>query len=192
MKIETRRFLLRDFEAEDWPAFEAYHADPRSAEFYGEAQSHPDHARELFELFSRWAGEEPRCNYQLAIVRRDAGQTLVGCCGLRRDEPTSPAAELGIELAPDYWGRYRYAVEVMVALAEFGFTGLELREIYGGTVSANSRIARLAESLGARAVVRPAPEWMAARGWQQVEWQIGREQWRERLTSGDMSASGSR
>ncbi|MCW8125848.1 GNAT family N-acetyltransferase [Microbulbifer halophilus] len=180
MEITTRRFLLRDFDARDWPAFEAYHADPRSAEFYGEVQSHPDHARELFELFSLWTGEVPRCNYQLAVVRRDADQALVGCCGLRRESTTSPRAELGIELAPDYWGRYRYAIEVMVALAEFGFAGLGLREIYGGTVSTNARIARLAESFGARAVVRPAPEWMAAKGWQQVEWQIGREQWQKR------------
>lgn len=180
MEITTRRFLLRDFVPWDTPAFEAYHADPRSAEFYGGEQLNPGHARELLGLFRSWAGEQPRLNYQLAIVRRDAAQTLIGCCGLRLAGEAAGRAELGIELAPDYWGRYRYAIEVMLALVDVGFTDMELREIYGGTVSANSRIARLAASFGATAAVRPGPEWMAARGWQQVEWRISREQWRAR------------
>lgn len=190
MEVTTRRFLLRDFEPRDTRAFEAYHADPRSAEFYGDEQRRPGHARELLELFRGWAAEEPRLNYQLAIVRRDTEQTLVGCCGLRRAGAGPGRAELGVELAPDYWGRYRYAIEVMLALVDVGFSDMELREIYGGTVSANSRIARLAESFGATAVVRPGPEWMAAQGWHQVEWQVTREQWQARrgakfLLSGD-------
>ncbi|MCW8127596.1 GNAT family N-acetyltransferase [Microbulbifer halophilus] len=177
MEVVTRRFLLRDFEPRDTPAFEAYHAAPRSIEFYGDEQSRPEHARELLELFGRWAREEPRLNYQLAIVRRAAAQTLVGCCGLRCAGAGPGRAELGIELASEYWGRYRYALEVMLALVDFGFSEMGLREIYGGTVSDSARIARLADSFGAMAVVRAGPYWMAAKGWRQVEWRIAREQW---------------
>jgi RimJ/RimL family protein N-acetyltransferase len=85
-------------------------------------------------------------------------------------------AELGIELAPEYWGRYAYATEVMRALVEFGFGALELHTIYGSTVSANSRIARLARAFGATAVTLPTPDWMLDKGWSQVEWRIGARQ----------------
>ena len=90
---------------------------------------------------------------------------LIGCCGLRCANAEAGTAELGIELAPEYWGRYAYALEVMQALAVFGFNSLELHTIYGGTVGANSRIARLVEAFGATAVTRPAPDWMSNKGW---------------------------
>lgn len=183
MELLTQRFLLRDFVPQDAPAFEAYHADSRSIELYGPEQSEPGHAKELLDLFRTWAIERPRLNYQLAIVRRAGTQTLIGCCGLRSAGSETGRAELGIELAPEYWGRYKYAIEVMRALVEVGFGELGLQEIYGGTVSANYRIARLVKSFGATAVIRPTPEWMAAKGWSQIEWQVTREQWENgRLT----------
>ena len=177
MELLTNRFLLRDFVTKDAPAFEAYHADPRSLELYGAEQARPDHAKELLDLFKTWAAQRPRLNYQLAIVRRDEAQALIGCCGLRTADSEPGRAELGIELAPKYWGRYKYAIEVMHALVEFGFNELRLQEIYGGTVSANSRMARLVESFGATAVIRPTPSWMSAKGWSKVEWQVTKEQW---------------
>lgn len=177
MEIVTKRFLLRDFIEDDAAAFEAYHADPRSLEFYGPDEAKPGHARQLLEIFKSWAREHPRRNYQLAIVPRQESQGLVGCCGLRREDSEARQAELGIELAPNYWGRYGYAIEVMYALVEFGFGSLGLKQIYGGTVSANTRIARVVSALGAVATAPPTPAWMAARGWSRIEWQITREQW---------------
>jgi [ribosomal protein S5]-alanine N-acetyltransferase len=183
MEIVTQRFLLRDFIEDDVPAFEAYHADPRSLEFYGADAAILDHAQELLELFTHWASEHPRRNYQLAIIQRKEPHLLVGCGGLRSADFEARQAELGIELAPNYWGRYGYAIEVMHALVEFGFGSLGLKKIYGRTVSANARIARLVSAFGAVAIVRPTPAWMAARGWSRIEWQITREQWeRGRLT----------
>jgi [ribosomal protein S5]-alanine N-acetyltransferase len=46
-------------------------------------------------------------------------------------------AELGIELAPQFWSRYAYAIEVGQALIDFGFRDLGLQEIRGVSVSAN-------------------------------------------------------
>lgn len=177
MELTTRRFLLRDFSDEDASAFEAYHIDPRSHEYYGPDHTTPKHARELLELFRTWATEQPRVNYQLAIIRCSDPHTLVGCCGLRRAGAEMGTAELGIELAPEYWGRYAYAAEVMRALVEFGFGRLMLHSIYGSTVSANSRIARLVEAFGATAVSRPSADWMLNRGWTRVEWRITSQQW---------------
>lgn len=184
MELTTKRFLLRDFRDADIAAFEAYHSDPRSQEFYGAEEAKPEHARELVRLFKAWAAAQPRLNYQLAVIQRSAPGSLVGCCGVRCAGSEQGTAELGIELAPEYWGRYGYAIEVMRSLVEFGFGTLELQTIYGGTVSANSRVTRLVSSFGATAITRPTPAWMLSRGWTQVEWRITRVQWeRGRLTS---------
>lgn len=189
MELTTRRFLLRDFTDADTPAFEAYHNDPRSHEFYGSEQAKPEHASELIALFKAWATVQPRLNYQLAISPRSDVQRLIGCCGLRCADAEPGTAELGIELAPEYWGRYAYAVEVIRALVEFGFGALKLHTIYGGTVSANSRIARLVEAFGATAITRPTPDWMSGKGWTKVEWQISRQQWESGGLPGKGTAS---
>ncbi|MBI4779778.1 MAG: GNAT family N-acetyltransferase [Oscillatoriophycideae cyanobacterium NC_groundwater_1537_Pr4_S-0.65um_50_18] len=182
MEIITKRFLLRDFVQEDEPAFLAYHADPRYAEFCSSEEVTPEFTHELLQRFMQWATEVPRCNYQLAIADRRTLE-LIGCGGLRQDGYAAGQAELGIELAPQYWGRYAYAIEVGKALIDFGFRDLGLEEILGISVSANLRVARLAERYGFQAIAtQPGSDWMHVRGWNQIEWRFTRESW-ERLFS---------
>lgn len=184
MEIVTNRFLLREFVDSDIPGFKEYHSDPRSLEFYGPEASKPEHARELVALFQAWAAERPRLNYQLAVTQRKGSQALVGCCGVRCSGSEPGTAELGIELAPRYWGRYAYALEVLHALVAFGFNTLELSLIYGRTVSANSRISRLISALGATAVTLPAVDWMSDKGWAHIEWRMTRRQWEKSTSQG--------
>jgi ribosomal-protein-alanine N-acetyltransferase len=177
MEIITKRFLLRDFVQEDESAFLAYHADPRYAEFCLPEEVTPDFTHQLFEQFIQWATEVPRCNYQLAIVDR-RNLKLIGCGGLRQDSNADGQAELGIELTPQYWGRYAYAIEIGKALIDFGFRDLELEEILGISVSANLRVSRLAERYGFQAIeTQPGSDWMRVRGWSQVVWRLTRESW---------------
>ncbi len=150
MEIITRRFLLRDFTEAERPAFIAYHADSRYLALSGPDGEDPQHSQSLFQMFRDWTSERPRRNYQLAVLQRQEPQALVGCCGLRGAGCELGKAELGIELAPAYWARHGYAIEVGRALLEFGFSDLGLQEIYGVTVDANAQIARLAEWFGGR------------------------------------------
>lgn len=178
MEIITKRFLLREFIEEDEPTFIAYHADRRYAEFCTPEAVTPDYARELLRLFGQWVAERPRRNYQMAIAHLQNPQELLGCCGLRREGHGSDQAELGIELAPQYWGRYGYAIEIARALVEFGFRELDLKVIFGLSVSANLRVERLARRYGFIAVgSRPGSDWMSVQGWSQTEWQLTRERW---------------
>jgi RimJ/RimL family protein N-acetyltransferase len=179
VQLITQRFFLRDFADTDTAAFEAYHNDPRSQEFYGPEQADPRHARDLIALFKTWSNAQPRLNYQFAIIGHRDPQVLIGSCGLRCAGAEAGSAELGIELAPEYWGRFAYATEVIRALVDFGFDTLGLHTIFGVTVSANSRLARLISAFGATAVTRPTPDWMSSKGWCQVEWRITRQQWEE-------------
>jgi RimJ/RimL family protein N-acetyltransferase len=177
LEIVTKRFLLRDFIQEDEPLFFAYRADPRSAEFCAPEKLTPSYTRELLILFHQWAIEQPRRNYQLAIASRQTSE-LIGCCGLRLKDYNSTIAEFGIELAPQFWSRYAYAIEVGQAVIEFGFRNLGLQEIRGVTISANMRVARLAQRYGFIPIGKhSSPDWMLARGWSQTEWQLKKEWW---------------
>lgn len=153
LPITTRRFLLRDFTEADGEAFVRYHADPRHLALYGAAEAAASHIGSLLATFAAWAAEEPRENYQLAIVRRGPPGATVGCCGLRTKGCAPGVAELGIELAPITWGRHGYAIEIMDALLDFGFDQLRLQEIRGGTP--NVRAARLAAYFGGVEVEAP-------------------------------------
>lgn len=116
-------------------------------------------------------------------MQRRESYVLIGCCGLQGKGYDAGQMELGIELAPDYWGRYAYAIVVGRALLDFGFRELNLDLISGSTVSANVQIAQLAEWIGAEVVAtRPGSTWMSERGWRQVNWRITRSQWDCRIT----------
>jgi [ribosomal protein S5]-alanine N-acetyltransferase len=181
MEIVTKRFLLRDFIESDRALFLEYQADPRNLTFYNPAESSTDRAAHLFELFQAWAQENPRRNYQLAIVRQQAPETLLGCCGLRELVGKSREMELGIELAPNYWGRYGYAIEVGRSLLDYGFRKLNLAAISGSTISANVRVERLAKWFGAEVVAtRPGSAWMSVLDWSEVEWRISKGRWEDR------------
>jgi len=176
MQIITKRFLLRDFVEDDVPAFLAYHEDPRALAFCGPQERQPGYGLELLERFTRWAAERPRRNYQFVIVQRREPRSLIGCCGVRTAESEQGTGELGVELAPTYWGRYGYALEAASAILDFGFDELHLQELYSRTVSANERVVRLARWVGAVAGDRPTPYWMASPGWRCTEWRIKRQQ----------------
>lgn len=180
MRIETRRFLLRDFEEADRVAFRSYHKDSRYLAFYGPEERDPEHAENLLKMFAGWAQAAPRRNFQLAIVSRGTPTVLVGCCGLRQEGQPEGTAELGLELAAIHWGRYNYAIEISKALLQLGFEDLGLREITGVTSSANVPVRRLALWFGAEKIADNAgTPWMQAHGWSEQRWRITREQWRK-------------
>ncbi len=82
MELITKRLLLREFREGDLPALVAYQADRRYVKFWPD-EALPDHSRELFGLFRRWADEQPRCNYQLAVALLQTPHELIGNSGVR-------------------------------------------------------------------------------------------------------------
>lgn len=175
VSIATPRLLLRDVREADRPAFIAYQHDPRYLRLYDLDAADARRAEDLFDLFLAWQAEQPRANLQLGIFDPQ-GRTLWGTAGLRKLEES--VAALGIELAPSQWGRFRLALDVVVALLDHGFGPLGLHRVVGDTASGNRRVEKLARRLGARVVARrPGPAWMGARGWVEVEWALDRDAW---------------
>ncbi len=176
--VDLPRFVLRDFVEEDRKPFLSYQTDPRYCSLYDFDAADVSRADRLFDLFRTWQWDEPRCNFQLGIFERSTGR-LCGSAGLRKSQPNE--AVLGIELCPDDWGRFRLALDVSAALIDFGFRSLNLAMITGDTSSGNSRVAKLALRFGATISSRRAgPQWMQDRGWEEVDWELSRNEWETR------------
>ncbi|MBL6082368.1 GNAT family N-acetyltransferase [Belnapia sp. T18] len=174
LSIKSGRILLRDFTEADRAAFIEYQTDPRYLRLYDFDQQ-TERPTKLFDLFLQWQRDRPRMNMQLAICEVRTGR-LLGCGGLRKVDDT--VAVLGIELAPSEWGRFRVALDASGALVRYGFETLNLGAIIGDTASGNRRVEKLARWFGAEIVARRmGPDWMQARGWQEVDWAITRESW---------------
>lgn len=68
-------------------------------------------------------------------------------------------------------------------MVNFGFGNLNLSKIRGISVNENRRVSRLAERYGFVVIgTLPGPDWMAVRGFHQIEWQLTRETWQQSQT----------
>ena len=141
MKISTGRLLLRDANSTDALSLAEYQSDQSYLKCY---DSPPD-AEALVRTFMDWATEVPRRNYQFIIVTR-CDSRVMGCVGLRSKGYSSGIAEIGIELAPDQWGK-GYAIEAIDALIEFA-ESLGIEELTSSTHYRNQRAQQLVNQFG--------------------------------------------
>lgn len=177
MELRTTRTLLREFVAEDLAAFSRYRLDPAFRQFAPEPAAEPS-SEDLLATFLRWAAEDPRCAWQLAIsIPATMPEQLAGTAGLRKASHDADVADFGIELDARYWGR-GHASEVARALLDFGFGGLALRQVVAQTVSANHAVAALLGSLRfERSGATEGSPAMQRRGWKEVHWRLPRDAW---------------
>ena len=146
MQLITERLVLRDFVETDWQEVLAYQSDPRYLRYYAWEGRSPSEVQAFVDRFITWQNEQPRTNYQLAVVDKTSGR-LIGNCGVRKPAPDALAAELGYELAPDHWG-HGYATEAARALIAFGFNDLRLQRISAHCIAENVASVRVLQRLG--------------------------------------------
>src|SRR5262245_45526029 len=178
MEFMNERILLREFAETDISALHAVHSDPRVLRFYPPEVGTLEHARMLVDMVRQWANENPRQNFQFAIVDRKT-EILLGSCGIRREGCPLRQAEFGIGVHPDWWGR-GIAQEAARTILRFGFSELDLDEGHGVAVSHNEAVTKFVRRLGC-SPGSPAQgdPWMTERGWSAVDWVITRETWRK-------------
>jgi RimJ/RimL family protein N-acetyltransferase len=104
--------------------------------------------REFIQKFIDWQGEDPRSKYQLAITFPEQERTI-GNCGIRMDSQDAKSANIGYEIAPDYWGR-GFATESAQAMLTFGFEELKLHRIWAHCVLENIASRHVLENIGMR------------------------------------------
>ncbi len=177
MHIVTDRLILREFEASDWPDVLAYQSDPRYLRYYyWEARTEED-VREFVGMFVRWRREEPRSRFQLAITERGNEGVVIGNCGIRRGDRGSGLAEIGYEIAPEFWG-HGYATEAARAMLGFAFDTLRLHRVWATCIAENIGSARVMEKLGMKLEGRLREhEWFKDRGWDAFIYGMLADEW---------------
>ena len=178
MELTGRRILLREFRQHDVRALLAIHSDPLVLRYYAPEVGTLAHVQTLVEMFMQWANENPRQNFQFAIVDR-ATDALMGSCGVRSKACPPGKAEFGIGIGSGWWGK-GIAQEAAALILGFGFSELDLQEVYGVAVSENPAVTKFARRLGFNpGTPRRGEAWMTERNWSAVHWVITREAWKQ-------------
>ena len=164
----------------------AYHSTASYQRFYPHAGSTPADAQALVERFIQWQKEKPRWRFQWAVTQLNQSEqnrnqqnplSLIGNCGIRRSTPGSLEAEIGCELAPQFWGR-NYPVEMGQFLLQFGFEQLGLERIFAHCIAQNRGAVFMAEKLGMKVEERlPANVQIRAEWHDALIYGIHRQQW---------------
>ena len=143
--LETARFRLRAVTGADAPAVFRIMRDPRVTQYFGRGPMlSPDEAVEriaaMREAFTARRG------VRWAIAER-ASDALIGSCGFWRLIPEHDRAEIGYDLAPEWWGK-GVMTEAAGAALRFGFDVLGLHTVEANIHPDNTGSRRVLEKLG--------------------------------------------
>lgn len=145
MKLQTARFMLRDFVPDDFAAFVALETELNAvADDVVDDRQHLAHFGRVLAL----AEQQPRRWFQLAIIERTTA-TLVGSCRLNVRNPDQRRGEISYAIDPRCRNR-GYASEAAAALLQYGFTILNLHRITAACFAQNVASVRVLEKLGLR------------------------------------------
>ncbi len=177
MELHTNRLLLREFVSADWPAVLAYQRDLRYLRFYHWTDRTPEDVQRFVQMFLDQQQAQPRLKYQLAVILKSSGQ-LIGNCGIRRDTIDASQADIGYELAPQYWG-HGYATEAARAITAFGFTQLNVHRIWAWCIADNTASARVLERVGLRLEGRlRETDYFKGQWWDRLVYALLEDEWR--------------
>ncbi len=179
MQLKTSRLLLREYVESDWPAVLAYQRDPRYLRFYAWNDRTEQDVREFVQKFIDAQREEPRVKFSFAITLKANGQ-LIGNCNIRKRRPEERVAEIGYEIAPDYWGN-GYATEAARAILAFGFDEMKLHRLTAWCIAENAASAHVLEKLGMQLEGQLRDqEWIKGRWWDTLLYGILDHEWIKR------------
>jgi len=147
--LESRRLLLRPFEATDAPVLSDYRSDRDVARYQGwEAPFTEEQARAFIAGMQDVVPATPGSWYQLAIEVK-ATRRVGGDCAFRLKREDRRQGEIGITLARAFQGR-GYASEALTVLLDHLFGTLGLHRVTATCDRANLPSRRLLERLGMR------------------------------------------
>ena len=148
--FETARLTLRAPEAEDFPVYRDFYADPEASAFYGGPLTPALAWRKLAFDLGHWT---LRGFGMRSVVERETGR-MVGGCGIVWPEGW-PRHELTWWIVPDA-RRRGYALEASQAVIGWAYGALGWSRVETHMSDANLPARRLAERLGGSVIAR---EW---------------------------------
>ena len=144
--VRTDRLVLRELEEVDWEAAHSYASDPEVVRYMDWGPNTEDETRKFIQRASEGQREQPRKNYELAIVLKEDGQ-LIGGCGIHVSDPINREGWIGYCLSRHFWRR-GYATETAKALLRFGFDQLNLHRMFALCDPENIASAHVLEKAG--------------------------------------------
>lgn len=144
--IETSRLILRDYNEDDILILAQINADERVMEFY-------PHTYDLVETqdFIVLQNESIVQNkFAFFAVEEKATEEFIGFVGIKNVNFTAhftPAVEIGWRLAFDKWNQ-GFATEAALAVLDYGFNKINLREIVAFTAEENKKSERIMQKIG--------------------------------------------
>ena len=142
--LNTRRLVLRPFEAGDAPAVQRLAGAPEVAlTTQNIPHPYPDGVAEAWIASHGPAWEEGRF---LTLAITSAPEGLVGAVSLHLT-PAHRRGELGYWVGVPFWNR-GYATEASAALVDFGFRRLALNRVQARHLTCNPASGRVMEKLG--------------------------------------------
>ena len=146
MELYTPRLLIREFVEVDEADVHEYASDPEVARYMEWGPNTPQETKDFFaRRFARNA-EQPRVEYEMAIVLR-AENKVVGGVGVRMKSAANREGDVGYVLNRRYWGQ-GIVTEAARAMVEFGFGQLGFHRIYATCDAENPASARVMQKLG--------------------------------------------
>lgn len=147
--LETSRLIIRELIPNDAAGILKLDSDPDVHRYLGmklidnleEANANIEFIRKQYQKngVGRWA-----------VITKESN-TFVGWAGLKLiDEPVNNRIgyyDLGYRLIKEYWGK-GYAKEAAIAVVEYGFKRLALKEIYGMAHVENQASIKIMEGIG--------------------------------------------
>jgi [ribosomal protein S5]-alanine N-acetyltransferase len=143
--LETKRYTLRAVEQDDAPDIFRIMGDPRVTRFFGQLPM-AAHDEAIQRVAGIRAAFEAREGVRWAIVDRASG-AFTGTGGFWRLIKQHYRAEIGYELAPEWWGQGVMPEAAGAALA-FGFARMGLHSVEAHIHPANAGSRRVLEKLG--------------------------------------------
>ncbi len=184
MQLSTERLILREFEEDDWPDVLAYQSDPLYLRYYAWTDRTNEEVKDFVQMFINQQHAQPRIKFQLAMTLKSEDR-LIGNCGVRMDAPDAHEADIGYELASQYWGQ-GLATEAAREMMRFGFTHFGLHRIWSYCIAENAGSARVLKKIGMQYEGRLREnEYFKDRWWDTLIFGILESEWKQRQQAAD-------
>lgn len=143
-KIETERLRMRQLKTSDLDALHGIMGDSDTMLYY----LRPYTRNEVQEFIKRMQLSYAENGFGLWALEQHDNKKFIGQCGITlQNIDNDMVPELGYHLNKEYWGK-GFAIEAARACLEYGFSVLQLPEIYIHTYIKNAPSIRIAEGLG--------------------------------------------
>lgn len=146
-ELETERLQLREMQPADVNALLRHFGNPEVVKFI---DMQPIKTIEQANEWLQWMGGffAAKDGLRWGIVSKETGD-FVGSCGLHNWNREARYAEIGCDVAHQYWGN-GFGGEAMRRLIEFGWEQMKLNRIEADVVQGNQRSMHVLEKIGFR------------------------------------------